>query len=192
MTRVGYSRVSTRDQYPEAQEIRLREAGCERIFTDKGVSGMKASRPAWDECLRYLREGDTLVAVRLDRIGRSITNLCDVVATLERRGIDLAVLDQDIDTTTSSGKFMFHVLAGIAQFERDLISERTIDGLNAARARGRVGGSKPKLTAAQIRRVRQMYEEAGPGGKRRWTVAEIAGTFGVSRPTIYRALEASR
>lgn len=190
MTKCGYARVSTRDQHPDAQKRRLIDVGCDPayIWIDEGVSGKFASRPEWDKCLAYLRPGDTLVTVKLDRIGRSIKNLIDVVTTLQERGVDLVVLDQQIDTSTPTGKLIFHVLAAIAEFERDLISERTMDGLAAARARGRVGGSEPKLTLAQIKRAREMYEEKASDGKRRYTVAEIGGTFRVSRQTIYRAL----
>ena len=191
MTKCGYVRVSTRDQHPEAQAQRLVAAGCDpaNIYTDEGVSGKLASRPRWDECLAYLRPGDMLVTVKLDRIGRSIKNLIEVVTFLQDRGVDLVVLDQNIDTTTPTGKLIFHVLAAIAEFERDLIRERTMDGLAAARARGRVGGSDPKLTPDQVRRAREMYDETGTDGKRRWTVQEIGSTFKVSRQTIYRALE---
>jgi len=189
MSRVGYARVSTRDQHPDAQENRLREAGCETVFTDHGVSGKLATRPKWDECLRYLRPGDALVAVKLDRVGRSMKNLAEVMEQLGERKIDLVILDQAIDTTTSGGRFVFHMFAAIAEFERDLIRERTMDGLLAARARGKVGGSQPKLTPAQVTRAQAMYDERDDAGRRRWTVEEIGNTFGVSRPTIYRALD---
>jgi DNA invertase Pin-like site-specific DNA recombinase len=192
VTKCGYARVSTRDQHPEAQTERLLAVGCDKIFTDDGVSGKYASRPRWDECLAYLRPGDTLVTVKLDRIGRSLKNLIEVVTTLRERDVNLVVLDQAIDTTTPAGKLIFHVLGAIAEFERDLIIERTMDGLVAARARGRVGGSEPKLSPQQKQRAREMYDERGEDGKRRWTVEEIGKTFGVSRPTIYRALGASR
>lgn len=188
MTKCGYARVSTRDQHPEAQTERLRAFGCEKLFVDEGVSGKLASREHWDECLAYLRPGDTLVAVKLDRIGRSLKNLIEVTNSLEKRGIDLVVLDQKLDTTSASGKLLFHILAAIAEFERDLIRERTMDGLAIAKANGRKGGSKPKLTRAQRVRARQMFEETKPDGTHRYTMAEIGGTFGVSRPTIYRAL----
>jgi DNA invertase Pin-like site-specific DNA recombinase len=188
MSRVGYARVSTRDQHPEAQEMRLLAEGCERVFTDSGVSGKLAARPQWDECLRYLRPGDALVAVKLDRIGRSMKNLAAVMEQLGERKIDLVILDQAIDTTTPGGRFVFHVFAAIAEFERDLIRERTMDGLAAARARGKVGGSRPKLTPAQRDRAQAMYDERDDSGRRRYTVEEIGNTFKVSRPTVYRAL----
>jgi len=190
MTKCGYARVSTRDQHPEAQIQRLTDAGCDPayIWTDKGVSGKLASRPEWDSLLKALHPGDALVTVKLDRIGRSLQNLITVVNTLKDRGVDLIVLDQAIDTTTPSGKLIFHVLAAIAEFERDLIRERTMDGLAVAKANGRKGGSKPKLTPAQVGRAREMFEENGPDGRRRYTMEEIGNTFRVSRPTIYRAL----
>ena len=190
MGRIGYVRVSTNDQHPEAQSLRLMAAGCEpeHIYTDSGVSGKLASRPQWDACLKALRHGDTLVTVKLDRIGRSLKNLIEVTRALQERGIDLVVLDQNLDTSTATGKLIFHVLGAIAEFERDLIRERTMDGLAAARARGRVGGAQPKLSASQKRRARAMYDEVGSDGKRRYTVEEIGNTFRVSRQTIYRAL----
>jgi DNA invertase Pin-like site-specific DNA recombinase len=190
MTKCGYARVSTRDQHPEAQTERLLAAGCDpdHIFTDEGVSGKLASRPAWDQCLAYLRPGDTLVTVKLDRIGRSIKNLIEITEFLRERQVNLVVLDQQIDTTTPTGKLVFHVLAAIAEFERDLIRERTMDGLAVAQAHGRKGGSKPKLTPSQIRRAREMFEETKDDGTHRYTMEEIAGTFKVSRPTVYRAL----
>lgn len=192
MAKCGYVRVSTRDQHPEAQANRLVAEGCERIFTDEGVSGKFASRPQWDECLRYLRPGDTLVTVKLDRIGRSLKNLIEVTEVLQKKGVDLVVLDQAIDTTSAGGKLIFHVLAAIAEFERDLIRERTMDGLAAAKARGRVGGAQPKLTPRERVKARDMYEERGPDGERRYTVEQIGNTFKVSRQTIYRALQQGR
>ena len=189
MTRIGYARVSTEDQHARVQEERLAAAGCEKTFTDGGVSGKLASRPEWDRCLEYLRPGDTLVTVRLDRIGRSVRNLMDVVSDLETRQVDLVCLDQPIDTTSAMGKMLFTILAAFAQFERDLILERTMDGLSSARARGRQGGAKPKLSARQVTLARQMYDATGEDGKRKHTVEEIAHVLGVTRPTIYRALE---
>jgi DNA invertase Pin-like site-specific DNA recombinase len=189
MTLVGYNRVSTADQHPEAQSDRLTAAGCERVFTDKGVSGMLARRPQWDKCLEYLRPGDVLVTIRLDRIGRSLRNLLEVMTDLGERGIDLKVLDQEVDTTTPSGRLIFAVLAAIAEFERDLIRDRTMDGLAAARARGRVGGRKRKLTDAQVQLARRLYDETGDDGKRAHTVQHIADMLKVDRTTVYRALE---
>jgi DNA invertase Pin-like site-specific DNA recombinase len=147
VTRYGYARVSTGDQHPEAQEDRLRAAGCVTVFTDRGVSGIMARRPEWDRCLAALEPGDTLVTVRLDRIGRSVGNLVQVVAGLRDRQVTLVVLDQHIDTSTPTGKLLFHFLAAIAEFERDLIIERTRDGQLAVRRRGNLrrslGGLPP-------------------------------------------------
>ncbi len=183
MTHVGYSRVSTTDQHPEAQADRLRAAGCEKIFTDKGVSGKLARRPQWDACLDYLRAGDVLVTVRLDRIGRSLSNLIDVMNGLGERGIDLKVLDQPVDTTTPAGRLIFAMLGAVAEFERDLIRERTMDGLATARARGRQGGRKVKLSPGQVAHARQLYDA------RQHTVQQIADLLGVDRRTIYRSLQ---
>lgn len=182
---VGYARVSTLRQTNDPQTDRL--AGCDRVYEDK-YTGAKASRPEWDKCLDQLRKGDVLTIVRLDRIGRSLPNLIAVINDLATRGVDLVVLDQAIDTTTPAGRFMFHVLGAIAEFERDLIHERIMDGLAAARARGRVGGRKPKLTGKQAATVRRMYSATGPDGRRAHTVQEIAETVGVHRATVYRYL----
>ncbi len=136
---IGYARVSTSDQNPEVQATRLREQGYLWVFADRAVSGKLAGRPQWDACRAYLRAGDVLVVTKLDRIGRSAGNLIEVVGDLATRGVDLAVLDQSIDTSTPAGRMLFHVLAAIA--EHDLIAERTRDGLAAARARH--GGKLP-------------------------------------------------
>ena len=187
--RIGYARVSTSDQHPEAQADRLKAAGCERVYVDHGVSGSLARRPEWDRCRDALREGDVLVIVRLDRVGRSVRNLIDVVNELGERGVDLVALDQQVDTTSPTGKLVFHVLSAISEFERDIVKERTRDGLQAARARGRVGGRRRKLTDAQVALARRLYDEVGDDGKRAHTVDQIAGMVGVTRGTIYRALE---
>jgi len=181
MARIGYARVSTNDQHPEAQADRLREAGCERVFTDHGVSGKLASRPQWDAVLEYVRPGDALVITKLDRAGRSVKHLCDVAARLREPGVDLVVLDQGIDTSTAPGKLMFHVLAAIADFERDLISERTRDGLAAMPGRGRSGGRKAALAPYQVEYAHAQVDKGVP-------IATIAGELGVHRATIYRAL----
>lgn len=182
MALIGYARVSTRDQHPEAQTDALAAAGCERILTDK-ASGKLARRPQLDAALAYLRSGDVLVITKLDRLGRSVRNLIDLAETLDGRGVGLRVLDQGIDTTTPAGRMFFHVLAALAEFEASLISERTLDGLEAARARGRKGGRKPKLSERQVAMVRQMHASG------EHTVSAIAETFNVTRPTIYRVLE---
>lgn len=187
--RIGYARVSTRDQHAEAQSDALTAAGCEEVFTEK-VSGKLARRPELDTALRTLRAGDQLVVTKLDRLGRSLEHLIELSRTLEQRQVDLVVLDQGVDTSTAVGRMFFSILGAIAEFEHALLSERTRDGLEAARARGRTGGQKPKLGPRQVRLARQMYEETGEDGKRRYTVAQIAAEFGVTRPTIYRHLAA--
>jgi DNA invertase Pin-like site-specific DNA recombinase len=184
--RIGYGRVSTRDQNPDAQHDALTAVGCEQIFIDK-ASGKLARRPELDRALLVAcRRGDQLVITRLDRLGRSLEHLIDLSAELERRGVDLVVLDQGIDTSTAAGRMFFQILGAIAEFEHALMSERTLDGLAAARARGNTGGQKPKLTPRQARIARQMYEETDASGRRLHTVAQIAAEFGVTRPTIYR------
>jgi DNA invertase Pin-like site-specific DNA recombinase len=182
MANVGYARVSTRDQHPEAQTDALTAAGCERIFTDK-ASGKLARRPQLDKALEFLRADDVLVITKLDRLGRSVRNLIDLAEALKNRDVGLRVLDQGIDTTTPAGRMFFHVLAALAEFEASLISERTLDGLEAARARGRKGGRRPKLNDKQVALVRSMYASG------EHTVTAIAETFGVTRPTIYRLLD---
>ena len=182
--RIGYARVSTRDQHPDAQADALTAAGCERIFTDT-ASGKLARRPELDQALRTLRAGDQLVVTKLDRLGRSLEHLIELSNQLQTAGVDLVVLDQGIDTSTAVGRMFFQILGAIAEFEHALMSERTMDGLAAARARGRTGGQKPKLGERQARLAREMYE-AGE-----LTVAQIAAEFGVTRPTIYRHLDRS-
>lgn len=181
MALVGYARVSTRDQHPKAQTDALAAAGCEKTFTDH-ASGTLARRPALDEALGYLRAGDTLMVTKLDRLGRSVRNLQQIADDLQARQVRLRAVSQGIDTTTPGGRLFFHMLAAIAEFEHDLIVERTHDGLAAARARGRKGGPKFKMTPNEIAQARAMYD----GGKH--TVQEIADTFGVPRPTVYRHL----
>ena len=190
MARYGYARISTRLQRDDSQLDALRAAGCERIWTDT-ASGKLARRPEWDNCLDHLRRGDELAVTRLSRMARSVRHLTEIAALLAERGIDLVVLKQGIDTTTPAGRFTFHVLAAMDEMLADLISEGTREGLESARARGRVDGRKPKLTARQAEVARGMYDESGADGRRKYTVAEIAGTFGVSRKTVYRHLEPS-
>jgi len=186
--RIGYGRVSTRDQHPEAQHDALRDAGCEEVFIDT-ASGRLARRPELERALLSAnREGDQLVITKLDRLGRSLEHLIELSKLLEKRGVDLVVLDQGIDTSTAVGRMFFQILGAIAEFEHALMSERTIDGLAAARARGRTGGQKPKLGPRQVKLARRMYDETAEDGKRRYTVQQIAEEFGVSRPTIYRHL----
>src|SRR5438105_5600790 len=186
--RIGYGRVSTRDQHPEAQHDVLSAAGCEQIFIET-ASGKLARRPQLEKALLSAnRAGDQLVVTKLDRLGRSLEHLIELSGQLQEREVDLVVLDQGIDTSTAIGRLFFQIIGAIAEFEHALMSERTMDGLAAARARGRTGGQKPKLGARQIKLARAMYDELGEDGKRAYTVAQIAAEFGVSRPTIYRHL----
>lgn len=189
--RIGYGRVSTRDQHPEAQRDALGAAGCDEVFIDT-ASGKLARRPELEKALLSAnRAGDQLVITKLDRLGRSLEHLIEISKRLEQREVDLVVLDQGIDTSTAVGRLFFQIIGAIAEFEHALMSERTMDGLAAARARGRTGGQKPKLGPRQVRLAREMYDETGEDGKRRHTVAQIAAEFGVSRPTIYRHLAAT-
>ena len=179
--RIGYGRVSTRDQNLNSQHDALTAAKCHRVFVDK-KSGKLASRPELDRALDIAREGDQFVITRLGRLGNSLMNLLELVAQLETRKIDLVLLEQGIDTSTPAGRLAFHVLASVMQFQRELIIDGTHDGLASARARGRTGGQKPKLTPRQAKIAKEMYD-AGDH-----TVEEIAAEFGVTRPTIYRHL----
>jgi DNA invertase Pin-like site-specific DNA recombinase len=186
--RIGYGRVSTRDQHPEAQHDALAAAGCEEVFIET-ASGKLAKRPQLENALLSAnRTGDQLVITKLDRLGRSLEHLIELSKHLQELGVDLVVLDQGIDTSTAVGRLFFQIIGAIAEFEHALMSERTMDGLAAARARGRTGGQKPKLGPRQVRLAREMYDELGEDGKRTHTVAQIAAEFGVSRPTIYRHL----
>lgn len=180
---IGYARVSTGDQTLHLQLDALRAAGCERVF-EETASGAKAERPILKEVIDYLRPGDTLVVWRLDRLGRSLGHLIATVTVLAERGIGFRSLNEQIDTTTSGGKLIFHVFGALAEFERDLIRERTNAGLAAARARGRTGG-RPKALAdpKQLALARRLYQDGETD------VATICRTLGISRATLYRALK---
>lgn len=186
--RIGYARVSTREQNLDAQRDALTAAGCEKVFVDS-ASGKLASRPQLDQALLIARGSDQLVVTKLDRLGRSLEHLLELSSVLQERDVALVILDQGIDTSTPVGRMFFQILGAIAEFEGAMASERTRDGLDAARARGRTGGQRPKLTPRQARIAQEMYDELGPDGKRAFTVQRIAEEFGVSRPTIYRHLQ---
>ena len=185
MSKIGYARVSTRGQNDDSQVDELTAYGCDKLFIDKGVSGKHATRPELDAALAYMREGDVLVITRLSRAMRSLKHLLTLAEELRERGIGLVVLKQQIDTTTPTGRLVFHILGAIDEFQRELIVEGTREGLDSARARGRTGGRKPKLTESQQATVRRMYTATGEDGKRQHTVAEIAEAVGVHRTTIY-------
>src|SRR5919202_1059223 len=176
---VGYARVSTTDQNLNLQEDALRAAGCERLFTDT-ASGAKAERPGLGQALRECRPGDTLVVWKLDRLGRSLPPLVETVREPLERGIGFKSLQESIDTTTSGGKLIFHIFASLAEFERDLIRERTNAGLAAARARGRNGG-RPKGVDEKKRKA-ALALKRDP----QYSVKEICEIVGISRNTYYK------
>jgi DNA invertase Pin-like site-specific DNA recombinase len=180
MARIGYARVSTADQSLEAQEAQLTAAGCEVLYSDI-MTGTAASRPQWDNCRKALRDGDELVITRLDRAGRSLKHLLDINEELTAKGVTLRVLDQAIDTSTSSGLLAMHLIGAVAQFERALISERTKSAM-AGRARGRNGGRPKALSPKSLNRAQELYD-AG-----QMTVKEVAAAVGVSEATLYRSL----
>ncbi len=177
---VGYARVSTEDQNLDLQSDALKSAGCEQLFTDQ-LSGAAKNRPGLDEALKYLRQGDTLVVWKLDRLGRTVKGLVDLVESLQEKGIQFRSLTDGIDTSTSAGRFFFHVMAALAQMERELIRERTNAGLKAARARGRLGGRKPKMDDSKVKSAKHLLDSGVPA-------REVAKNLGVSRATLYRAL----
>ena len=181
--KIGYARVSTLQQDEALQHDALLAAGCQRIFVDK-ASGKLESRPALDELLEQVRPGDTVVVWRLDRLGRSLRHLIDVVQGLQQREVAFVSLTEQIDTSTPGGRLIFHVFAALAEFERDLIRERTQAGLAAARARGRTGGRPTVWTPEKLRTAHTMRASG------EYDVAGIARLLGVSRASVYRALAA--
>lgn len=178
---VGYARVSTLDQNTDLQVSALRTAGVDRIFEEK-ASGTRDDRPELAAALDYLRRGDTLVVWRLDRLGRSLRHLIEVVTALEERGVGFRSVHENIDTTTAAGRLVFHIFGALAEFERALIVDRTRAGLAAARERGAKPGRKPSLTPDQIDMVNALH------GSGQHTVTAIAAAVGASRATVYRAL----
>jgi DNA invertase Pin-like site-specific DNA recombinase len=176
---IGYARVSTDDQNLDLQRDALKTAGCGLIFDDM-VGGTKARRPGLEQALSHLRAGDTLVVWRLDRLGRSLRHLIDTVTELQERGIGFKSLQESIDTTTSGGKLVFHIFGALAEFEREIIKERTKAGLSAARSRGRRGGRPKVLSEKKAEMARQLYRD------RTNSIDEICRTLGISRTTFYR------
>jgi DNA invertase Pin-like site-specific DNA recombinase len=178
---IGYARVSTHDQTLTLQQDALTAAGCNKIFTDT-ASGAKTERKGLEAVLNFVRKGDTLVVWRLDRLGRSLPHLITTMTALEERGIGFKSLTENIDTTTSGGKLIFHIFGALAEFERNLIKERTQAGLVAARARGKKGG-RPKAMTVQKRSIAQELYDAGH------PILDICRTLKISRATLYRYIE---
>ncbi len=178
--RIGYGRVSKQIQNESLQRDALEKAECGRIFIDKGVSGAKFDRKELTDLLAYARAGDTVVVWKLDRLGRSLQELIRIVNTLNEQGVEFISLTEQIDTSTPGGKLLFHIMGALAQFERDLIIERTKAGLDAARARGHKGGRKKEISEDKIALAQMMYE----GGKH--TVASICKATGMSSASFYR------
>ena len=182
--KVGYARVSKLDQNLELQLQELKKSGCKKIFTDK-ISGARDKRPGLDEALSYLRKSDTLVVWKLDRLGRSTKRLIELVEKLESKDINFISITDSINTTSPAGRFFFHVMASLAQMERELIRERTRAGLEAARKIGRVGGRPRKMTPAKIKCARKLLN-AGTCPK------DVAESIAVSVPTLYRWFPATK
>lgn len=180
---IGYARVSTQDQNLELQRDALIKAGCPKVFDDK-VSGTRADRPGLAKAMEMLRDGDTLVVWKLDRLGRSVKQLVDLVGQLHQQGIQFKSLTDSIDTGTPSGRFFFHVMASLAEMERELIVERTRAGLDVARQLGRKGGRKPKMTDSKIASAKKLLASGIPP-------KDVAKNLGVSVPTLYRWIPAS-
>lgn len=179
---IGYARVSTDDQNLNLQRDALQAAGCERIFEDS-VSGAKSERTGLTALMEELRTGDTVVIWRLDRLGRSLKNLIQLVDRLESSQVGLCSLQENIDTTTSGGRLVFHLFGALAEFERNIIRERTQAGLLAARIRGRQGGRPPRLDTAKLALAIRLYQE------RNHTIKEICQIMGISKSTLYNYLD---
>ncbi len=182
---VGYARISTQEQTLALQQDALEKLGCERIFTDT-ASGAQIERPGLVEAMHYVRTGDTLVVWRLDRLGRSLKHLIETIGALQERGIGFRSIQENIDTTTSGGKLIFHVFGALAEFERDLIRERTQAGLAAARARGRNGG-RPRSAALnddkKVAMAQSLYTD------KRNSIDQICKLLHISRSTLYRHIK---
>jgi DNA invertase Pin-like site-specific DNA recombinase len=179
--RIGYARVSTEDQTLDLQRDALKRAKCREVYEEQ-ATGKNIGRPQPEACLKSLREGDTLTVWRLDRLGRNLTDLVALVAEFERRKINFESLTEKIETSSPAGRLVFHVFAALAEFERNLIRERTVAGLKAARARGRKGGRPAKLSAKEIKTIRALLKTADI------PVSEIAARFGIARSTLYRTV----
>ena len=178
--KVGYIRVSKHEQHEDLQKDALIATQCDKLFTDK-ISGVAAERKGLEEALAFLRPGDTFVVWKLDRAGRSLNHLMELLQSLQNRDISFVSLTEQIDTTTPSGKLIFHLMGALAEFERDLIRERTNAGLAAARARGNVGGRPRKLKSnAKVALAHHMF------ASKSHSIPEMCSTLGISRATLYR------
>ena len=182
---IGYARVSTHDQNLDLQKDALEKAGCEKIHVEK-ASGKSSNRPELEKAMNYLRKGDTLVVWRLDRLGRSMKHLIDLITQLEEKEIGFRSLTEAMDTTTSGGKLIFHIFGALAEFERNLIQERTQAGLAAARARGRKGGRPYALEESKRKMAIELYNS------KEHSVDEICQTMEISRPTLYNYLKEAK
>ena len=180
---IGYARVSTDDQNLALQTSALKEIGCTKIYEDK-ISGTKTNRPGLALALEVLRHGDTLVVWKLDRLGRTVKGLIDLINQLQQKDIHFKSITDNVDTSTPSGRFFFHVMASLAQMERELIAERTKAGLASAKLLGRVGGRKRKMTASKIESAKKLLESG-------LLPKDVAKNLGVSVPTLYRWIPAS-
>ena len=180
--KIGYARTSTLDQNLDLQIDALKNCGCEKIYQEQ-ISSVKDHRPQLENCLQALRAGDTLYIWRLDRLGRSLKDLINIVTQLQEMDCELVSIKESIDTSTTSGKLTFHLFASLAEFERELIRERTQAGLLSARARGRMGGRPEKLKASEKQMIRQLM------GDRQNSATKIAKQFGVSRATVYKVMK---
>ena len=180
---IGYARVSTQDQKLDLQRRALSEAGCEKRFEDK-ASGSRAEREGLRRALEFARPGDTLVVWKLDRLGRSVKHLVELVGVLQEKGVHFRSLTDNIDTSTPAGRFFFHVMASLAQMERELMVERTREGLKVAREKGRVGGRRRVMTESKMNSARALLNQGV-------TPREVAQNLGVSVPTLYRWVPAS-
>jgi DNA invertase Pin-like site-specific DNA recombinase len=180
---IGYARVSTQDQTLNLQQDALEKIGCSKIFTDT-ASGAKTERTGLADALSYVREGDTLVVWKLDRLGRSLKDLIERITQLHNRKIGFKSITENIDTTTSGGKLIFHIFGALAEFERDIIRERTQAGLLAARARGRKGGRPKALSGKKVALLKELYEN------KNFSINEICETLNISRTTLYRYIPA--
>ena len=181
---IGYARVSTGEQNLSLQTAALEAAGCERVLQDRGVSGTALNRPALEEAMNAVGSGDVLTVWKLDRLGRSLPHLLQLVEGLKGKGAGFRSLTEAMDTTTPGGELIFHVMGALAQFERSLIVERTRAGMQAAREQGRRAGRKPKLTPEQLKHAHDLIE-----GEGQRSPSEVARLFNVDRSTLWRALK---